>query len=296
MSAGVEGDLVGGQRFTSRDRDELSDRPDDGRIRRQIVRISRVILVVGVISLWQYASGRWIDPFWISSPDAVLARLRRLVEVGESPWEWVTRFPESTLWFHVQFTIRAMLLGLVWGTLAGITVGFVLGRSPFLGDVFNPLLIALYSLPKLALAPLFILWFGIGLRTKVVYSATIVFFLVFLNTYSGVREVDRDLVNTVRIFGGSRRTVLFKVVLPSALTWVFAGLSLSVPYSLVGAVVAEMMASNRGMGFLVVSAANQFDTGGVFAALVVLVIVAVIVNLVVERVRAYLLRWKGAGA
>lgn len=298
MAQFVEGDVVGSdlKNVGAGDDTELQDRPGTGRARRRLLLISRVGLIVALVALWQLASGRWVDPFWISSPEQVLSRLHRLAIIGDNPWQWIVNLPDTDLWFHVRFTIQAMLLGLVWGSIAGMTVGFILGRIRFLAEVFNPLLIALYSLPKLALAPLFILWFGIGLKTKVVYSATIVFFLVFLNTFSGVREVDRDLVNQVRIFGASRWMVMTKVVIPSAMTWVFAGLSLSVPYSLVGAVVAEMMASNRGMGYLVVSSSNQFDTGGVFAALVVLIAVAVVVNVSVEKLRSYLLRWKGAGA
>src|SRR5699024_8501141 len=107
--------------------------------------------------------------------------------------------------------------------------------------------------------------------TKVVYASVVVFLLVFLNTFTGVRQVDPDLINTVRILGGGRLAVIRKVALPSAMSWVFAGLTLSVPYALVGAVTAEMLASNAGMGYLVVNASNQFNTGGVFAALIVLI-------------------------
>ena len=291
---GLSGEVIVQRLSGPMDEDQLLDKPGSGRRKLRLL-LARVFLIALLIVFWQVASGRWINPFWISSPNAVWERLQEMTFVGDSPLAVLANLPKSDLWFNLQLTLQAMLLGLVSGMLAGMVAGFVLGRARFVGDVLEPILLALYSLPKLALAPLFILWFGIGLTTKIVYSATIVFFLVFLNTYTGAREVDHDLVDTARIFGAGRLEVLRKIVVPSALTWVFAGLRLSVPYSLVGVVVAEMMASNRGMGYLIVSAANQFDTAGVFAALVVLIILAGAVNMIVMRVEAYLLRWKGSG-
>lgn len=295
----VDADVVGQGPKRDRSADqELSERRVNTRRRQAILIGARIVLLAAAIGLWQVASGRWLDPFWLSSPRDVLSKLGELVatDSGGSVWSVITHLPESDLWRHLSYTLQAMLLGLLWGTIGGITLGFLLGRSRFVGDLLNPLLVALYSMPKLALAPLFILWFGIGLKTKIVYAATVVFFLIFLNTFTGVREVSRDLVDAVRILGAGRFAVIAKVVLPSAMTWVFAGLTLSVPYSLVGAVTAEMFASNRGMGYLVVRAANQFDTGGVFAALIVLVAMAALVNYLVGRLRGYLLRWQQAGS
>src|SRR5690606_8570383 len=131
-----------------------------------------------------------------------------------------------------------------------------------------------YSLPKVALAPLFIVWFGIGLEMKVILTAAIVFFIVFLNTFTGVREVSAELVAILRLMGAKERHLLTKVIVPSAIVWVFAGLRLSVPYALIGAVVGEIIASNRGLGYLVAHAAGQFDTAGTFAALFSIVILA----------------------
>lgn len=274
--------------------DELSERPG-GRRRAVVLFVVRIAVVAGLLALWQYASGRWIDPFWVSSPDVVWARLQKLAFRGDTPWEIALNFPSTDLAFHLGYTFQEMMLGLLYGTLSGMLVGFLLGRNRFLGDLINPLIIAVYSLPKLALAPLFILWFGIGIETKIIYSAVIVFFLVFYNTFTGARDVDVDLVNCVRIFGANRLQILWKIVVPSALMWVFAGVKLAVPYSLVGAVVAEMMASNRGIGYLISSSANQFDTGGVFAVLAVLMIISTSINALVSRAESVMLRWKTAG-
>jgi NitT/TauT family transport system permease protein len=150
----------------------------------------------------------------------------------------------------------------------------------------------IYSLPKVALAPLFILWIGIGMDMKVIFTAMIVFFLVFLNTYTGVRNVSRELISILRLMGANERQVLQRVVLPSAITWVFAGLKISVPYALIGAIVGELMASNKGLGALLVRAQGEFDTAGVFASLVAIMFLAVMSNGLVKLLERKLMPWK----
>src|SRR5690606_14130752 len=149
---------------------------------------------------------------------------------------------------------------------------------------------------KVALAPLFILWIGIGMDMKIVLTAAIVFFLVFLNTYTGVRNVSRELVAILYLMGAGERHVLTKVVLPSAVTWVFAGLRISVPYALIGAIVGELMASNRGLGALLVQSQGQFDTAGVFAALIAIMILAFALNTAVKRDEVKVMPWKSGEA
>jgi NitT/TauT family transport system permease protein len=178
------------------------------------------------------------------------------------------------------------------GSAAGIVAGTLLGRAQLLAEIVEPFIMAFYSLPKVALAPLFVLWFGIGIEMKIVLTAAVVFFLVFLNTYTGVRSVSRELVTILRLMGASERHVLTKVVIPSAITWVFAGLRISVPYALIGAIVGELVASNRGLGFLLSSSAGQFQTAGVFAALFAIVALAFILNLAVKFAEKRLMVWK----
>jgi NitT/TauT family transport system permease protein len=149
-------------------------------------------------------------------------------------------------------------------------------------------------LPKVALAPLFIIWFGIGLEMKVILTAAIVFFIVFLNTFTGVREVSSELVAILRLMGAKERHLLTKVVIPSAIVWVFTGLRLSVPYALIGAVVGEIIASNRGLGYLVAHAAGQFDTAGTFAALLSIVILALVLNKIVVLAERRLMPWRAS--
>jgi NitT/TauT family transport system permease protein len=249
--------------------------------RRQalIIGAARVLLFVCLVILWQLASGKIANPLFISSPLAVVKRLD----------EWIS---DGTLWFHTAITLQETLLGLFYGTLTGILVGLLLGIQPTLAKIFDPFIIALYSIPKVALAPLCILWFGIDLEMKVVLAAVTVFFLVFLNTLTGVREVDQNLVNAIILMGGRRRDILFKVVIPSAAGYILTGLRVAIPYALIGAVIAELVASNRGLGYLIDSSASSFDTAGVFAALLVLTVIAGLLNAIVNIIDRKTSRWK----
>jgi NitT/TauT family transport system permease protein len=168
----------------------------------------------------------------------------------------------------------------------------MLGRIHFLADLLQPFILAFYSLPKIALAPLFVLWIGIGMEMKIVLTGTVVFFLVFLNTFTGVRGVSRELIAILYLMGANERQVLSKIVLPSAITWVFTGLRISVPYALIGAIVGELIASNRGLGFLLANASGQFDTAGVFAALAVIMALAFVLNGLVRLAEIKLMPWK----
>jgi NitT/TauT family transport system permease protein len=248
---------------------------------REAVRLNllRIAMLVAFVAFWQYASGRLVAEFFVSSPSRIAFRL----------WKWLQG---GDLFFHMGITAAEALLGFVFGSLAGIAVGVLLGRREFLAKLLDPFILTIYSLPKVALAPLFILWIGIGMDMKVIFTATIVFFLVFLNTYTGVRNVSKELVSILKLMGASERQVLQKVVLPSAIAWVFAGLRISVPYSLIGAIVGELMASNRGLGALLVRAQGEFDTAGVFAALIAIMALAVISNGLVKVAERRLMPWK----
>lgn len=241
--------------------------------------LARAGVAVICLILWQVASGTLIDRFWISAPTEIAVRLS----------EWVAT---GYVFGHLSITLQEALCGFLIGASAAAVLGFVMGRLSAVAAILEPLVQALYSLPRLALAPLFIVWFGIGLQMKIVLTAVIVFFLVFWNTYAGVKEVDSDLIDVVKVMGGNRRHILTKVILPSALAWIFVGLKLSLPYALAGAVVGEIVASNRGIGFVIEYSAGQFDTAGIFAALFVLMVVAILLNEVLDRGEKYFLRWK----
>lgn len=241
----------------------------------------RLALLTMLLVGWELVSGRLVSEFFISRP-SVIARIL----VG-----WIA---SGSIFFHAGITAGEAFSGFLLGGLAGMTVGIVLGRARLLADVLDPFIMAFYSLPKVALAPLFILWFGIGMDMKIVLTGTVVFFLVFLNTYTGVRNVSRELVAILNLMGAREWHVLAKVVIPSAVTWVFAGLRISVPYALIGAIVGELIASNRGLGFVLADAAGQFDTGGVFAALIAIMLLAFLLNTAVKYTERKAMPWKSA--
>jgi NitT/TauT family transport system permease protein len=247
---------------------------------RQLVLIARIAVCVGALAVWQGAvSAGLIDPLWVSSPFLVARELWQLTISGE-------------LLTDVWMTVSEALIAFVVSSALGIVSGLLLARSPFWDDVLAPVIVALNSLPRIALAPLIILWFGVGIVAKVVTAFTLVYFILLVNTLGGAKNVDNDIMTIARLMGASKRDLLWKVTLPSALPWIFAGLSIALTYSLLGVIVAEILASNQGLGYLIASSAGNFDTAGVFAALVVLVVIAWLFSTGMRKIEARLLRWK----
>jgi NitT/TauT family transport system permease protein len=244
-----------------------------------VVNLGRLLVAVAVLALWQVASGRWVPEFWISSPLAVLKAVGRL-------WN------EAALGYSMGATVLEALVGFAVGAIAGTLIGVVFGINRVTARILDPYVLGFYAMPRIALIPLFILWFGLGFETKVIFTALLVFFPIFMNTLSGIRGVDQDLIDVLRVMGASRLNIIAKVLVPSALTWVFAGLRISVPYALIGAIVAEMFTSNVGLGYLISKTANEFDTAGLFATLAVTTALAIALNYVVVVLEARLLRWR----
>lgn len=263
-------------------KDSIEDR-DSGHESRWVTLQLRLGFLVALLVTWQWISTAFDLRFFISSPSAIWAVLSDWIATGY-------------LLDHIGVTLQAMVYGFLLGTAAGIFSGFLLGLVPVLARIFDPFIMAVYSLPKLALAPLFVLWFGIGLQMKVVLTGVIVFFFVFWNTFAGVRETDDELVDVLKVMGATRRDIIRKVVLPGSLTYIYVGLKLAIPMSLVGAVVGELIASNRGIGYVLMLTAGQFNTAGVMAALVVLMVIATVMNSALNRSELYVMRWKRAGS
>jgi len=247
--------------------------------RRLLVYVSQIAFGVVFLAFWQWASGRLIDPFFVSSPSAVFGKL----------WTWTIN---GELYRHLSITLYATAIGFLIGSAIGFGLGLLFGKFAFLAEVLDPYITALYSIPKLALAPLFIIWFGIGIESKIAVSASIVFFVVFLNTFSGVREVNPIYIHATQIMGASQWAVMRTVIIPSATAWVITGLKVSVPYALVGTVIGEFMSANRGIGFIIAQATGLFDTNSVFAGIIILAIVGAIINGLLKVTEARLLRWR----
>ena len=261
------------------DRGPERDRPPRGR-RRTLVLCLQVLLVAGFVAGWQALSDADVlDPFFFSRPS----------DIGSRIVEWVR---DGTIWAHLGITLAEAAYSFVIGTVAGVVAGFVLARVVLLADVANPFISMANALPRIIFAPIFVLWFGLGMTSKIALGVTLVFFIIFYNTFNGVREVDRKVVDNVRMLGASRWQLIRWVYLPSTLTWIFTGLHTSVGFAISGAVVGEYIGSSKGIGYLVSTAEGTLDTTGVFAGIVVLTLVVAVVTAGVRRVERHLFRWK----
>ena len=241
--------------------------------------LARSLLVLILLAMWQYLPSQGLR-FWMSGPLDIVVRL----------WSWVL---DGSLWENLGATLLAMVLGYVIGTGVGIALGLLFGLMPRLHRVLSPYITALYAMPKIALAPLFVIVFGIGLEPKVVLVAVTVFFLILNSTLDGVRNVDRDLVRTLTLMGATRLEVTDKVLVPATLPWIFTGMRISVRYAFTNTLLAELIAANSGIGFMIEYYSGIFDATGTYAAILVLVIMSVGLTEVLTQVEAMMSHGRG---
>lgn len=234
---------------------------------------------VALLIFWQWASGRLIKEIYVSKPTAVVERLYELFVSGE-------------IYPHLWVTGQELVLGYVIGVAGGVFGGYALGRSPRLARIFEPYVMAFYGIPKIALAPLFIIWFGIGIGSKVALASIMVFFLVFYNVFAGVRSVDRELVNLTLVMGANQRQLTYHVFLPAAAPFVMLGMRLAIPYSVIGVIVGEFTSSIQGLGLFIHEASSTYDPAGVFAGIVILLGFVTTANIVAGAIERRLLRWR----
>ena len=255
--------------------------------RRVRVLLFQLVLLVGFVGAWEWASRlRWIDPFFFSQPSIFAARaLQWLIEPG-------FLLGGRSIYHHLFVTMQEMIGGFVLGVAFGVAVGFALGRSHFWSAVLNPYIQVMNALPRLVLAPIFVLLLGIDERSKVALSFSLVFFIVFFNAYRGVRDVDRNIVNNARMLGASEAQLARHVLLPSAMSWILSSLHTSVGFALVGAVVGEYLAAAQGLGWIISQAQGNFDAAGVYAGMLILCVVVVVVEFGVTWLERRLIRWK----
>lgn len=240
----------------------------------------RLLLVVVVCAIWEAAVRLgYLDPFFFSSPGAILART----------FTWIK---DGTIFLDTAVTLFEAAVGFVLAAIVGIAAGIALARFPLLDEVLRPFVDVLNSIPRIALAPLFVLWFGLAIQAKVALVFSVAVFSFLINAYSGAKSVDPEFVRMARSLGATRRDVMRKIVLPSVVPWLLAGARLGVAYSLSAAVVGEIVSANQGLGFRIGFASGVLDTAGQFAALFILALVAWAANTAVERIERRLLRWK----
>jgi NitT/TauT family transport system permease protein len=240
----------------------------------------RLLVLAAIVALWQAASIAF-GVYWFGTPWGVLTRLAGGVWSGE-----ILR--------HASYTIEEAALGFVIGGLPAAALPLALRRLPVATAILDPFMVGGYGAPKLALAPLFIVWFGIGIESKMALVVFTVFFIVYFSSLSGVRALDPKLVRMAQVMGASERQVARLIVLPGAIPYIFTGFRIAVPYAIGGAVIAELISANRGLGYLIQLRAMDFDTTGVFVALAATACVALAANWCVNVVEARLLRWRPA--
>ncbi len=232
------------------------------------------------IVAWQIAANReMINTFHFSSPLEIFKDLIILFKTGE-------------IWPNISITLGVSILGLLYGTVAGVVVAFLFGNFQILSKIFDPILVGLYGLPKLALGPLFIIWFGIGIEAKIFMSAIMVFFLVFFNAYAGFRSTDINLLNTLRLMGASKFQIIMKVTLPSCIPWIAASLRAGAGSAVMGTIVGEYLGSNRGLGWMVQSAGGVYNITRVLSCISILFFLMSIIDSLLKHVEKKVLRWR----
>lgn len=238
----------------------------------------QVLTFFVLVAIWQ-ALSLTLGVYWVGSPWGVLGRL-------------VTGTLNGDLLGHAGYTFVEAVTGFVLGAVPAILLPFLLRRLPMAIAILDPLMVGGYGAPKLALAPLFVLWFGIGIESKVALVAITVFFIVYFSALAGVRALDARLVQMAQVMGASERDVARHIVFPGAVPYIFTGLRIAMPYSIGGAVIAELISANRGLGYLVQLGAMNFDTTGIFTALAATTLVVFIGNWSVDALERRLLRWR----
>jgi NitT/TauT family transport system permease protein len=247
--------------------------------RRLLMYGAQALAVLVILGLWQLFSGRVIAAFLVSNP----------VDVVRTLWDVLQT---RTMWTDISATAQELVIGYALGVVGGAVVGWALGLSRFFGSVFEPIINAFNGIPKIALAPVFLLWFGLDIWSKVAQASMIVFFVMFYNVYMGMRNVPQPLVNVVRVIGASRAYLIRKVIFPSLATSIFAGLKAGVPFAMIGVIVGEFVAADKGVGYYVLEATQQYDAAGLFAGIVIMVVMVLIGLAIVNAFQRRVLRWQ----
>jgi NitT/TauT family transport system permease protein len=261
---------------------------------RTRIALWRAAIFVALVGGWEWLTGikaiaqtpglYWIDPFFISRPSLIARRFAYLAS-GQV---------RLTIWAMARSTVESTICGFLVGVTTGFVAGLVLGRNDRLARIFEPYIVAFNSLPRIALVPLVTMIFGFGLAAKVVLAWTIVFFIVFFNTFQGARSVDADLIHAARFLGASERQIMRTVIVPSALAWTFASLTPSISFALIGVVVGEFLGgeSGGGLGFLIIQSLGTLNAADMMVALVALGVIGIVMALGIKQLEIRLLRWR----
>jgi len=254
-----------------------------GRDRRWGVYAGRAVLVALWLGSWEIAGTYWIDPFFYSKPSLIWQKLI----------DWFTEGTSyGSIWLQISYTLQEAVYGFALGSIVGVVLGVVLGRSRFLSDVLAPFIKAANAIPRIVLASLFVIWFGFGMSSKVATAFVLVFFAVFFNAFQGAREVPKTIDDNSRILGASRLQMMRTVVLPSATTWILASLHTAFGFALIGAIVGEYTGADKGLGMLIAHSQGTFDSAGIYAAMIIMTVLALLAEMVLTAVERRLTKWQ----
>jgi NitT/TauT family transport system permease protein len=272
----------------------------------------QVAICVMVLSIWQWGYDLrlrlpWLvpdllDPYFISKPSEIFNNFLSLSCIKSKTGAlngWLSgdfakclARNENNLWTAAAVTLKNTFFGFVTGVSSGFVAGLILGRSDRLAKIFQPFITAVNSIPRIALAPIIVLAFGIGDMSKIVTSWIVVVFLVFFNTFEGARSIDGAFINAARLLGASEWQITRTVVIPSTMAWVFASLSPAISFALIGVIVGEFIGAERGIGRLIIESEARGEASGMMVAVIVLMLVGVALSALIRRLQAYLLRWQ----
>jgi NitT/TauT family transport system permease protein len=254
------------------------------RRRRSLIWAARAATLVFVIGGWQlFTSAKIVDPFFWGQPSGIVKQLSNWAQHGTA---------YGSIWLQIWITMKEAVLGFLYGVVAGVLAGVALGQVRFLAEVLVPYIKVLNAIPRIVLGSLFTVALGLGTTSKVMLAAVLVFFVVFFNAFQGVREVDRNLLANARVLGASRLQITRNVVLPSALTWIIASLHVAFGLSIIGAIVGEFLGSQRGLGLVIATSQNNFNPNGVFAAMVIIAVLALTAEALIGLLERRLLAWR----
>ncbi|TFC17433.1 ABC transporter permease [Cryobacterium algoritolerans] len=246
--------------------------------------VGRLILAIFVFGGWQlFTDLKWVDPFFYGQPSMVWDSLVNLFTKG-------TAF--GSIWDQLWVTVQEALFGFLFGTIAGVISGILLGSNRYLSNVFSPYIKVLNSIPRIVLGSIFIVAFGLGIGPKILLAAVLVFFAVFFNAYQGVREVDQNLIANVRVLGASPLQIARHVTIPSAMTWIIASLHTAFGFAIIGALVAEVLGAQKGIGLIISQSQGRFDPNTVFACMAIIAVFTLGAEYLITLLERSVLRWR----
>lgn len=254
------------------------------RKRRISVFIARVVTFIVVVGGWQLLTERKIlDPFFFGQPSGIVTKLIDWFQNG-------TEF--GSIWLQIGVTMEEAIFGFLFGVLGGIIVGVLLGQNRFLSDVAGPYIKVLNAIPRIVLGSIFLIALGLGTPSKVLLASVLVFFVVFFNAFQGVREVDLNFIANARVLGASPLQIVRHVTIPSALTWIIASLHVAFGFAVIGAIVGEFLGAQKGLGLLIASSQNNLEANGIFAAMLIIAVIALAAEALITALERRLMSWR----